>query len=261
MKILICTGSYRKRGNTARITGMIEEQLRELTGEREEPLEIERVDLAHWDIKQCRGCRACFDQGEVKCPLKDDIAEIKEKMLWADGLVIGSPVYVNDVCGVVKNWIDRLAYVCHRPEFSGKCAFIVATVGDGPTKHALRTMSMALNLWGFYIVGQAGFKTGALMAQKEMETRYREESRKIARDLFEAIHSHRFADPSFLSLMTFRIQQRYWQNNGAMSTDYIFWRERGWTNSDVDYYIPHGANRLKVAAARLTGSVLARYVT
>ena len=67
------------------------------------------------------------------------------KMQSADGLIVAIPVYVNDVSGIVKNWIDRLAFVCHRPEFAGKSAFLISTVGLGPTSHALQTLRFALS--------------------------------------------------------------------------------------------------------------------
>jgi multimeric flavodoxin WrbA len=57
MKILICRGSYQRRGNTARITVMIEEQLHKLANLHGELLEIERIYLARLDIRQCRGCQ------------------------------------------------------------------------------------------------------------------------------------------------------------------------------------------------------------
>ena len=117
MKILALVGSYRKRGNTARIVAMIAEELQKLATTADEILEVETVYLAHQDIGLCRGCRVCFDQGEELCPLRDDLLAIKTRMEEADGFIIASPVYVHDVNGVVKNWIDRLAFVCHRPEF------------------------------------------------------------------------------------------------------------------------------------------------
>jgi multimeric flavodoxin WrbA len=261
MKILICIGSYRKRGNTARITEMVAEQLQKLAAYGDEPLEVEKLFLAHEDIKGCRGCRVCFDKGETRCPLEDDLSEVKAKMLAADGLIIASPVYVNDVNGAIKNWIDRLAYICHRPEFSGKCAYVVATVGNGPTNHALRTMSMALNFWGYYVVGQSGFKTGAFMDREEMVSCYEPGTKRVAEELFQAVRERRPSKPSFLSLMTFRIQQRYWQRNKEESIDSAFWEDRGWTEPRSEYYISPRASRLKVSAARLAGTILARYVT
>ena len=116
MKILTCVGSYRKNGNTARVVGLIEEQLQKVAAHNNEALEIETVYLGHHDIGICRGCRVCFDKGEEQCPLSDDLLAIKSKIKESDGIIIASPVYVNDVNGIVKNWIDRLAHVCHRPD-------------------------------------------------------------------------------------------------------------------------------------------------
>ncbi len=112
MKILACVGSYRKNGNTARVVDLIEGQLDAEAARQHEPLEMETVYLGHWDIGTCRGCRVCFDQGEERCPLKDDLLAIKTKMKEVDGIIIASPVYVNDVSGIVRNWLDRLAHVC-----------------------------------------------------------------------------------------------------------------------------------------------------
>lgn len=53
--------------------------------------------------------------GEDHCPLRDDVSEIKKKIDDADIIILASPVYVEDVSGLLKNWIDRMAFVCHRP--------------------------------------------------------------------------------------------------------------------------------------------------
>jgi hypothetical protein len=110
-------------------------------------------------------------------------------------------------------------------------------------------------------VGQAGFKTGALMDRGELEVRYRSETERIAQALFLAIHERKFANPSFLSLMTFKIQQLYWQQNPGGSIDYVYWRNQGWIDPQQEFYIRHEANRVKVLSARFTGTVLARFVT
>jgi multimeric flavodoxin WrbA len=261
MKILACIGSYRKSGNTAQVVGLVESQLHLLAARNHEMLELETLYLGHEEIRMCRGCRICFDEGEDECPLKDGLQAIKTKMEAADGLLVASPVYVNDVSGATKNWVDRLAYICHRPQFAGKCAYLLASVGNGPTGHALRTLNMALSSWGYYIVGQAGFKTGALMDRSEAKALYQAKAGRVAQDLFHAIYERRFTNPSFLSLMTFKIQQRYWQRAAGGSIDYEYWRDRGWTEPRREYYIAHNASRAKVASARLSGSVLARFVT
>src|SRR5512139_1534220 len=97
MKVLFLIGSYRKNGNTARVAHLMEAQLQQIAQQYNAPLETETLFLAHMDIGFCRGCRACFDRGEDTCPVKDDVPAIKAKIQAADGVVIASPVYVDDV--------------------------------------------------------------------------------------------------------------------------------------------------------------------
>lgn len=262
MKILALMSSYRKKGNTARIVQMIEAQMAETAARHDEALDFETLYLAHKDIEVCRGCRTCFDRGEEKCPLKDDLPAIRAKIDAADGIILASPVYVDDVNAVAKNWIDRMAYVCHRPAFGGKCATLIATVGEGPTRHTLRTMNFALRSWGFHIVGRAGYKMGALMSQAEAERHFQDKASDIAARLFQAVAQQQYLRPSFISLMIFRVQQHAWRKVSAPdSYDYAYWKNRGWFEPDCTFYIEHRANPAKVTLARLVGAALAPFVT
>jgi multimeric flavodoxin WrbA len=262
MKILVCIGSYRKNGNTDQLVRLIQGHLEQEAQGQQVPLEIETVYLGREEIGACRGCRVCFDKGEERCPLKDDLLGIKAKMQAADGLLVASPVYVDDVSGITKNWIDRLAHVCHRPEFAGKSAYLIATVGSSPCDHTLRTLMLALGTWGFHIVGQSGFKTGAAMPPAELQQRFARDTERIACKFFKSLHQRTFANPSFLSLMMFKIQQTAWQKKGdKTSYDYAYWNGKGWLDPRQNFYIPNTANPLKVAAARLTGSVISHFVS
>jgi multimeric flavodoxin WrbA len=261
MNVLTLVGSYRRNGNTGRLLAMLQAELKAIAYREGHPLRSETLFLGHQDLRPCRGCRLCFDRGEGHCPLKDDLLAVKEKMRAADAVILGSPVYVNDVSGIVKNWIDRLAHVCHRPEFAGKCAYLIATVGDSPTSHTLRTMNIALSTWGFHIVGQRGFQTGALMKPPLLAERYQAEIEGIARKLYIATRERHFTNPSFLSLMTFRIQQNAYQRAARDTLDYAYWKGHGWTNPDSEFFIRHDASRAKVTLARLAGGVIAKYVS
>ena len=130
MNILILNSSYRRDGNTDRTAQLLQARLQSTAKDNHEPLVVDTFYLGHMNIEPCRGCRTCFDKGEEFCPIKDDMAEIKARMKAADALILAGPVYVDDVNGIMKNWIDRLAHVCHRPEFAGKSAYLVVTVGS-----------------------------------------------------------------------------------------------------------------------------------
>jgi multimeric flavodoxin WrbA len=258
MKIIAIIGSYRKGGNTSRIVKMVAEKMQSAATQLSVPLEFEAIYLGHTNLRFCRGCRVCFDRGEDKCPLKDDLLALKARVQTADGVIFATPVYVDDVSGSMKNWIDRMAHVCHRPQFMGKCAFLLATTGTSPTGHAIRTLGAAASSWGFHIPGQAGFKTGAIMPQADIESRYQKKTDQVAHTLLTAIYKRQYSRPGFVSLMTFRIQQWYYQRKTQESLDYRYWKGQGWTDSGREYYIHHQANRVKVTFARLTGSLLAK---
>jgi multimeric flavodoxin WrbA len=259
MKVLALIGSQRKKGNTARIVQMVEARMRDLAAQHATPLEFETLYLGDLDIRTCRGCRACFDRGEDACPLKDDVPLIRAKMDAADALLLASPVYVDDVSGLVKNWMDRLAYLCHRPAMAGKCAYPLATVGGGATGHTLRTMNAALLTWGYHLVGQTGLKMGALASADEL-LRYRPAADKAADKLFRAVAGQQALNPTFISLMVFKIQQLTWQCELPGSYDRTWWQEQGWLAPVCTFYLAHRANPVKVALARMVGAAVSRFV-
>ncbi|MBN1919988.1 MAG: flavodoxin family protein [Anaerolineae bacterium] len=260
MKILACIGSYRKKGNTARVVQMIGTRMQTLAAQHTTPLEFEMLFLSDMDIRPCRGCRACFDRGEDACPLKDDIPLIRAKMDAADGLLLASPVYVDDLSGLVKNWMDRLAYLCHRPAMGGKCAYPLATVGGGATGHTLRTMNAALLTWGYHLVGQTGLKMGALASADELP-RYQPAADKAADKLFNTIAQQKAQNPAFVSLLAFKVQQLAWQREPPGSYDQAWWQAQGWLAPGCTFDFLPRSSRVKATLARLAGAAAAQVLT
>lgn len=262
MKIISVVSSGRKDGNSARISGLLETELESIGKLKGTEVLVERITPAHLDIKMCLGCRACFNKGETFCPLKDDLLSVKEKMMEADGIIFGSPVYVEDVNGVMKNLIDRLAFNSHRPGFAGKVAFLYVTSGAGTSNHSVRTMKTALGSWGFYIVGSRRFRAGGSTAKEELEKKYGRYIKKSARQLFDAIYTNRSSKPTFFSLIAFTVQQTSWMRDGIdkNSIDYKYWHDNGWLDKSRWYYFKHGANPLKTGLCRLAGKIVAIFL-
>ena len=256
MQALILIGSYRVRGNTARLAALVEEGLTLAAAQRDIPLTAETINLGHLALAPCRGCRVCFDRGEEYCPHDDDFAQVKAKMQAADVLIIATPVYVDDVSGIVKTWIDRLAHVCHRPEFAGKCVYVLATTGSSPTGHARRTLTVALRTWGYHVVGEQGFATGARMADDDLTAKYRAAAHGIGRKLVDAVRTGAARNPTFAALLTFRIQQAGWRRAAPGTVDHRYWTDHGWLARDCTYFTPIHANRVKVALARGVGAAM-----
>jgi len=259
VKILVLQSSGRTTGNTARVAALAEDALRaEAAGE---DLDTETIHLAQADLHACTGCRSCFDRGEQTCPYADDdLLAIKAKMRQADGLVLAGPVYVNDVNGIMKNWIDRLAHVCHRPEFAGKVALLLATTGSTSAKHSLRSMQVPLWTWGYRIAGSNSFRTGATISMEEIRRRHAERIGRASKRLFQEIRRRKYLRPSFISLMVFRIQQAGWSRAKADSIDYAYWRDHGWLDiRKSTFFFPHWANPITTRLARLIGAAAAAF--
>lgn len=104
MKVLGINGSSRKDGNTALIMKIVFEEL------EKEGIETEMVQFSGKIIEPCKGCFAC--KGKNNCVFKRDMFyECFEKMVLADGILLGSPVYSADVTANMKAFLERAGVV------------------------------------------------------------------------------------------------------------------------------------------------------
>ena len=103
MKITAFNGS--PRGNNGNTHIMVEEFL---SGAKEGGAEVENIFLAKKEIKHCLGCFKCWTKTPGKCIIKDDMEELMSKFISADIVVFATPLYVDNVTGIMKNFMDRL---------------------------------------------------------------------------------------------------------------------------------------------------------
>lgn len=105
MKVLAINGSPRKKGNTELL---LTEVLNEI---KKEGIATELVQIGGKKIKGCVACMKCKKEKDARCHKKNDLAnEIIEKMIQADAIIIGSPVYFSDITPEVKALIDVAGY-------------------------------------------------------------------------------------------------------------------------------------------------------
>ena len=102
MKITVFNGSPRaERGNTHI---MVREFLK---GAEEAGADIENIFLVKKEIHHCRGCFTCWGQSNT-CVIADDMKDIIKTYIESDIVVFATPVYVDNVTGILKQFIDRL---------------------------------------------------------------------------------------------------------------------------------------------------------
>lgn len=123
MKILAISCSPRSNGNTV---AMLEEVL---GAAEERGADVELYSVAGKDIQPCDGCWTCAETG--RCHITDDTAALLEKMLAADGIVFGVPVYFHGMSAQAKAIIDRTISL-NTPERSltNKVLGVVASAGS-----------------------------------------------------------------------------------------------------------------------------------
>lgn len=130
-KVLILSASPRKQGNSDILCDEF------ALGAREAGHEVEKVRIAEKNIGYCRGCYACKDTGI--CAMKDDMAELLQKMIDADVIVFASPVYFYSVDAQLKAVIDRT--VARWLEVKNKEFYYIVTAADKEKESAETTLA------------------------------------------------------------------------------------------------------------------------
>ncbi|MFH1032425.1 MAG: flavodoxin family protein [Chloroflexota bacterium] len=123
MKILALSCSPRRQGNTEILLDEV------LNGARHDGAEVELYSVAGKKMEPCDACRACGETGI--CHIKDDMQELYDKLLAADGIVIGVPVYFYTMAAQAKIIIDR-SIALSRPNrrLANKVCGLVVTAGS-----------------------------------------------------------------------------------------------------------------------------------
>lgn len=145
MLVIGILGSPRSRGNTALLLDAV------LAGAREAGAETQRYDLAVAELNYCVGCSQCYRTG--RCQYDDEVEAIKDAMLNADGIVLGSPVYLGGVTAQLKTVMDRCGMFVHCCALQGKYGAAVATAGGSEQDEIAAFQTGFLQRCAAYSVG------------------------------------------------------------------------------------------------------------
>lgn len=129
-KVLILSGSPRKNGNSDILCEAF------MKGALEAGNEVQKIRVAEKNIGYCRACYACK---AGTCILNDDMAEILQKMIDADVIVLASPVYFYSIDAQLKALIDRT--VARWLEVKNKEFYYIVTAADEDRAAAETTLA------------------------------------------------------------------------------------------------------------------------
>ncbi|QLH74156.1 MAG: flavodoxin family protein [Methanomassiliicoccales archaeon] len=130
MKVIGISGSPRAGGNTELLVAEA------LEGARSKGAEVEIVTLAGKDIKGCVAHPTCGQGG--KCLIEDDMQPIYAKLMEADAIIIGTPIYFGSMTSQTKAFLDR-TYLLSKmgKKLEGKVGGVIAV--GGRAGHELTT--------------------------------------------------------------------------------------------------------------------------
>ncbi len=171
MRVLSVNGSPRREGNTAH---MLERVCKPLA---EAGADVDKVYLHGLDFGPCTACMTCMKKKDRHCygyP-EDDCNQVIDRVIAADVILLGSPVYFGSVTGQIKAFMDRVGFVNRVNDL-----FLNRKIGAAvtPARRAGELLTFAeLNMWflinGMVVPGSIywnvghGLKEGDVAKDKE----------------------------------------------------------------------------------------------
>lgn len=99
MNVTAFIGTQREQGLVSSICKEV------LKGAADKGADTELVNLYNYSINHCLGCWSCYR--ENRCIQTDDFESLYEKLKKSSIIIIGSPVYLGNVPGIMKDFFDR----------------------------------------------------------------------------------------------------------------------------------------------------------
>jgi len=123
-KVVAYVGSRkREKSNTYFFTKCILEKVKE----KEKDIQYEILTPNDFNILPCDSCNNCFKFGNCILDKKDQMGSLRQKLIEADFIILGSPIYAHHVSGDLKVMIDRCSYWLHLMRLAGKGSMALTT--------------------------------------------------------------------------------------------------------------------------------------
>ena len=253
MKLLVIHGSPRKNSNTIKVTDEFLAHLKTHIND----LEITTHHLPKKTIKPCMGCYNCLRKGLLHCPHKDDVYSIYEAMKKTDGLILTSPTYVMHITAQMKQLIDRLSPLCHRPELLQQHGMAIATTGGIGEKIAGKYLKDITTIWGCKSSGMLALKTPPNPSfGTDSITDQLPKIHKAAEHYAKQLLESRPPKPSFGQLLQYRMQKKLFtqpDTEKLFPADYNYWTSCPYKNYHVKARINPLYNFVAILFEKIAG--------
>lgn len=215
--VVIINGSVRKKG-----THDLLKDFSKLLAAHNVNSEI--INLGEQKIEACAGCERCITKGS--CPLKDDVDSIFEKIKEADGIVLGSPIYLRQISGTLKTLIDRGCSWYHRSPLVGKPIMFALSTQVTGIKQAIAYLKDLSVQWGTIYCGSISrnvFNRESLKKDKipkkflkYLDGNQRRDYKPSIKEVIE------FNTQKVLAIHIVPLDKEYWTSNSYLDLPYYY---------------------------------------
>jgi multimeric flavodoxin WrbA len=227
--IVALNGSPHRHGNTATLMQWVVAGC-ETAGAHD----VTWIHVIDYNLRFCEGCFTCLRTGV--CPLEDDYLALRARLIAADGIIVGSPVYEGEPTAQLKVLLDRLTLLhLYTQTFEDQRTIGIATSGVAPTRGVAKSLA---NFFG-RPVGILGAKTSTVAhGYRPLTDSHPDRLPEKARRMGERL-AHHLSAPSriqiptpqalWIALLRHVIIRRMITGNPEQFNGVIeIWRQRGW---------------------------------
>ncbi len=181
------------------------------------------IDVSYYTQKSlklelCKGCCQCFYTHKCNLDQIDHMDLLKKEMLEADFVILGSPVYLHNVSGSMKNFIDRLSYWSHIFALRGKNGMVVSSADSNGGRLVVDYLERVMAFFGCPVVASANIFSVYNYDDGLIE----EHAEKIVDSLKCPIKSNKIIDAIYITLKKIMecraerendVEYQYWKKN------------------------------------------------
>ena len=176
MKVVVFNGSPRSEGVTTKCLNIVMDELKAVG------IEVEYIWIGMEKIQGCISCYQCVKNQDKRCSVKTDkLNEYLEKMLNADGILLGSPTYFADTATRMKALIERAGLVSkvNGDLLKHKVGAAVVSVRRAGATHVFSSINYFFLINQMFVVGSSYWNLGVNPNTSEPEL-IREDEEGIA---------------------------------------------------------------------------------
>lgn len=182
----------------------------------------EIIHLCDYKIDFCRHCEECHKK-MANCLIKDDVHMILEKMLEADGIILASPNYINQVTASMKALFDRTSHFIHCKRLLGKYVSGVVSSGSGQDKDVLDYIK-------YYAHTCAAQYSGGISSRVPISDKNKKEALELGKSLSKNIEDKRLfpGQMKIIEASKEHFKKIMEMRKNVWIEEYRYWKDKGW---------------------------------